>query len=205
MALLFRILDKGFSLSQYTTKMRTIQQYINLYSGPEYLIHFKYSRTLNIVFVAFMYGLTLPWIFPIWLVSLIIDYIVEKLCIVYYYKDPPSYDNKLNLTAISIMKWAPLLMFATNFWMFSNREIFENYAELNPQARPKVETTGHVLFQGVTNTPAFSLFVVFWILLVGLIFEKLISKVLQMTPFLIKIEEHIDENLRPRIEKASKS
>jgi hypothetical protein len=93
------------------------------------------------------------------------------------------------------MKWAPLLMFATNFWMFSNREIFENYAELDAQARPEVETTGHVLFKGVTNTPAFSLFVIFWILLVGLLFQRLISKVMQKTPFLIKIEEHIDENL----------
>lgn len=103
-SLIFRILDRGFTLSQYKTKSKTIQQYIDLYSGPDYLIHYKYSRTLNNIFVTFMYGLALPWLIPVCLFTLVVDYLVEKICIVYYYKDPPSYDNKLNLTAICIMK-----------------------------------------------------------------------------------------------------
>lgn len=60
MSLGYRLLDKGFSLNKYVTKSRTIQQYINLYAGPDYLIHFKYSRMLNIVFVTFMYGMAMP-------------------------------------------------------------------------------------------------------------------------------------------------
>lgn len=86
-------------------------------------------------------------------------------------------------------------MFANCFWMFSNRQIFENYVELETKARPLVEITGHVIFQGVSNTPAFTLFIMFWVLLVGLLFQNLIIKLLQKTPFLIKIEEDIDENL----------
>ena len=154
MSLAYRILDKGFSFNKYHTSSKTLQQYINIYSGPDYLIHFKYSRMLNTVFVTFMYGLALPWIFPVGLITLIIDYIVEKLCIVYYYKDPPSYDNKLNDTAISIMAWAPFFMFSVGFWMFSNRQIFENYVVLSQDANPEAEITGHVVFENITNTPA---------------------------------------------------
>ena len=159
MSIFFRILDKGLSFSKYKTKSKTIQQYINLYSGPDYLIHFKYSRMLNIVFVTFMYGLALPWVFPIGLITLIIDYVIEKICIVYYYKDPPSYDNKLNDTAISLMKWAPLFMFSVGYWMFSNRQMFENHVVLSTEANPRVETTGHQVFHNLTSTPAFIFFI----------------------------------------------
>jgi hypothetical protein len=78
-SLVFRVLDKGFSLNKYVTQSKSVQQYIDLYSGPDYLIHFKYSRTLNIVFVTFTYGMALPWLFPIGFITLIIDYVVEKL------------------------------------------------------------------------------------------------------------------------------
>lgn len=89
MQLVYRLLDKGFSCNPYSTKTKSIQQYVNLYSGPDFLIHYKYSRILNIVFVCFMYGLALPWMFIYGLVGLIVTYIVDKILIVYYYKEPP--------------------------------------------------------------------------------------------------------------------
>jgi len=195
MAIFFRILDKGLTCDKYKTSSQTIQQYINLYSGPEYLVHFKYSRILNTVFTTFMYGLVLPWIFPVGLLTLLIDYVVEKVCIVYYYKDPPSYDNKLNDAAIYLMKWAPLLMFSVGFWMFSNRQIFENHVELSVESNPVAEKTGHVLFRDITATPAYILFIITLVLFLGLVFRRLISYVLKKTHFLIKINNHIDENL----------
>lgn len=61
----FRMLDRGASCSTYSTKTTTLQQYVELYSGPVYLIHYKYSAILNITFVTMMYGLGLPVLFPI--------------------------------------------------------------------------------------------------------------------------------------------
>ncbi|CAI2375497.1 unnamed protein product [Moneuplotes crassus] len=195
MSLFFRILDKGLTCNKYKTRSKTIQQYIDLYSGPEYLVHFKYSRILNIVFTSFTYGLAIPWLFPIGLITLVIDYIVDKLCIVYYYREPPSYDNKLNKATISLMQWAPLFMFGVGFWMFSNRQIFENYVELDTQSKPIAEKTGHTLFENVTATPAYILYISFFILLFGLVFKKLISYILRKTPFLIRINNQLDEHL----------
>ena len=166
--------DKSFSWKKYQTRMISIQQYINLYSGPEYLIHYKYSSILNIVFVTFMYGLALPLLFPIALVSLIILYIVEKLCIVYYYKEPPSYDEKLNVIAVKILFWAPLLMYSVGYWMISNKQMFENEAPLNEQANPIVEKTDHVAFKSLSTGPELNFLILTWLLPLWFIIWKVV-------------------------------
>ena len=46
---IFRILDRGFfrSVDAYkATKKTTKQAFIDLYAGPEYMIHFKYSTVI---------------------------------------------------------------------------------------------------------------------------------------------------------------
>jgi hypothetical protein len=54
----FRTLDRGFrSKDSYKTKKSNMQTYIDINSGPEYLIHFKYSGILNVTFVTLMYGI----------------------------------------------------------------------------------------------------------------------------------------------------
>ena len=45
-----RVLDSGFRCRN-PTKKTSIQAYINTYSGPVYMMHFKYSALLNIIFV----------------------------------------------------------------------------------------------------------------------------------------------------------
>jgi len=94
--ILFRCLDRGCSCSDYKTKKTSIQQYINVYTGPVYLMHYKYSALLNIVFVTFMYGLGMPILFPIAILSFVILYLQEKLMLYYGYRVPPMYDERLS-------------------------------------------------------------------------------------------------------------
>ena len=53
-----RVCDGG--VSKNTTNKTAIHQYIKLYSGPDVLLHFRYSVLLNQIFVCFTYGLALP-------------------------------------------------------------------------------------------------------------------------------------------------
>jgi hypothetical protein len=55
----FRKMDQGFCKGKDGTKTKktNMQTYIDVYSGPEYLIHFKYSGMLNVTFVTMMYGI----------------------------------------------------------------------------------------------------------------------------------------------------
>ena len=63
----------------------TIQAYVNLYSGPQHLMHFKYASVMNTIYTTFMYGFALPVLFPIAALTFINIYIVEKLTVAYWY------------------------------------------------------------------------------------------------------------------------
>jgi hypothetical protein len=72
-------MDTGFTFNKLNTKKDVIIDYVDLYSGPEYVIHYKYSFILNVVFMSFMFGAGLPILFPLALLSLVVLYIMERL------------------------------------------------------------------------------------------------------------------------------
>lgn len=74
-----RLLDSGFTLRKSKTKKQVIIDYVDLYSGPEYVIHYKYSFIMNVVFMTFMFGAGLPILFPLAVCSLLVLYIMERL------------------------------------------------------------------------------------------------------------------------------
>ena len=96
----FRLLDKGCSCDHYKTRKTSIQSFVDTYTGPIYLMHYKYSTLLNIVFVTFMYGLGLPILFPIAALSCLILYLQEKTMLYYGYRVPPMYDERLSQTVL---------------------------------------------------------------------------------------------------------
>jgi hypothetical protein len=114
-------MDKGFSCKSGKTKSKTIQQYVNLYSGPEYMMHAKYAVMLNVIFVTFMYGIAVPLLFPLAFLFFVVSYFVERLALAYSYRKPPMYDDVLNKSALSILKIAPVFMMFFGFWAMGNR------------------------------------------------------------------------------------
>ena len=96
--------DSGFGHlinPNFKSKKTTVQQFVNLYSGPDMPIHYRYSTILNIVFVTFTYGLALPILFPIAFLSMLNIYIVERIQLAYFFKQPPLYDDRLSKRALS--------------------------------------------------------------------------------------------------------
>jgi hypothetical protein len=89
---------------------------VNLYSGPEHAMHFKYATILNTVFVTFMFGTALPVLFPIAVFTFFNMYVCERVLLVYYYPKPPVYDGELNDLALAITKWAPIFLIFFGFW-----------------------------------------------------------------------------------------
>lgn len=122
----FRLLDRSFGCNSNKTKKITVQQYVEVYSGPVFFIHYKYSSILNITFVTMMYGLGLPILFPVASISLFGLYLVEKLMVYYSYRQPPMYDEKLNRNVLSLMAYAPLLFLSFGYWMFSSHQLTSN-------------------------------------------------------------------------------
>ena len=69
----------------YNTKCTQIYQYLDLYTGPNYIVHYKYSGVLNIIYVTMMYGLGLPALFPIAFISFFIFWATERYQLAYTY------------------------------------------------------------------------------------------------------------------------
>lgn len=77
-------------------------------------------------FVTVMYGIGLPILFPICLLSYFIFYAVERYQVAYTYKLPPMMDATMTYNAIRLLKYMPILFLWNGYWMLSNRQIFEN-------------------------------------------------------------------------------
>jgi len=110
----------------FKTKKTSRLVFRALYSGNDYVIHFKYSGVLNIVYIAFFYGMGLPMLFPIAAASIFSQWANERYNVAYVNKLPPTLDDKLTKNAINSLKWAPLLLCFNGYWMLSNRQIFNN-------------------------------------------------------------------------------
>lgn len=127
MRVLFRCLDRPLcSLDSYNTKKTSIKQYMDLYLGPVYYMHYKYSTVMNICFTTLMFGLGLPILFPIAVVSFMVLYFLEKTMLYYVYRMPPMYDERLSISVIDKLRWAPCFFLAFGYWMISSNQLFSN-------------------------------------------------------------------------------
>jgi hypothetical protein len=117
-----------------------MQLYIDIYSGPEYMIHFKYSGMMNITFITMMYGLGMPILFPIAAWAYFVLYSVERLLVAYFYQLPPTFDDKLTKNAMNTLRWAAVLHLLVGYWMLSNYQIFQNFWEYIPTPQTLMRT-----------------------------------------------------------------
>jgi len=123
-----RFFDSGTNCCErkHKTKKTTVNQYVDLYSGPEMLMYFKYSNVMNIAFVTLTHGVAMPILFPIALFGICNNYLTEKILLAYYYRQPPMFDNRMNNRALTLMKYSPVLMLMYGYWYLGNRQIFFN-------------------------------------------------------------------------------
>eukprot|EP00347_Sterkiella_histriomuscorum_P016370 403353449 len=194
--LFLRQLDRGLSLSSWKTKAQTIQQYVDKYSGPEYMIHYKYSSILNITFITFMFGAGMPILFPIAFASFITLYLMERLLVAYSYRQPPMFDETLNRLTVKILLFAPLLYCTVGYWMFNNIQIFTKEVHVIQNLNDNMQT-GHTVFKALQFNFAYPLFFMTALFLLIALTRKwtmgYVMKMINLDPqiFIFKPEEQI--------------
>lgn len=119
----FQYLDSRGNV--YKTKKTSMAAFKVSYSGSDYVIHFKYSLLLNVVFVAMLYGAGLPILFPIAAFTIMNMYISERFIVAWAMKLPPALGDTLTQNAISILKYAPFMFIVNAYWMLGNPQIFQ--------------------------------------------------------------------------------
>jgi hypothetical protein len=109
------------------TQCTTMQQYIDIYGGPDYPIHWQYSNITTTVWMTFMFGGVMPILYPISALSFFIQYVSDSLCYAYRNKKPPMYDDSITNNALLWMKWGAVpLNLCMTFWAYSNHQMFDN-------------------------------------------------------------------------------
>lgn len=126
MKIAYRYLDRGFSQDTYKTKKKSISQYVALYSGSDYMIHYRYSSLMNTCFVTLIYGTAMPILYPIALIAFIVAFVNDKLLVFYFYKQPPAFDAKMTQMTYGMLTWTPIWFLAFSYWFLSNNQIFDN-------------------------------------------------------------------------------
>ena len=121
-----RCRDRGCTWSGKTTKQTSVQGYLNVYSGPIYYMHYKYSSIMTNAFITFIYGFGMPILFPIACGSFFVLYVVERWLLFYGYRLPPMYDERLSQDVLNKLQLAPLLYLAFGYWMASNQQLISN-------------------------------------------------------------------------------
>lgn len=148
----FRRMDQSWAKDKverlYSTKTTQIYQYIDLYSGPEYIIHFKYSIILNTTFVTMMYGLGLPILFPVAAFAYFIFWSTERYQMAYTYQMPPALDDTLTKNTLNMLSYSPILFLFNGLWMISNHQIFGR--DVN-----KISDTNDIMLTGHTVSGLF--------------------------------------------------
>jgi hypothetical protein len=188
-----RKLDRKFGSSVYVTKKTSMAVYKDLYSGAEYVIHFKYSNILNIMYITMMYGLGMPLLFPIAAFNFMNQYVCERIIIAYTVRLPPALDNKLTLNALDMLKWSPILFLFNGYWMLSNPQIFENKYSLI-QTSLETMKSGHFPYFGVNWAAPLLLMCIASIFLVTV--QKIFASYLMQWGFALQSQEiEVDEDL----------
>ena len=191
---IFRKLDRKGGKDEYTTKKKSMQLYIDLYSGPEYMIHFKYSGILNVCFVTLMYGLGMPILFPIAAFTYFNLMVLERCLVAYFYQLPPTFDDKLTKNALGILRWGAVLHLFFGYWMLSNKQIFQNIWHYIAYQKD-VAQTDHV-FHNIRVDQAAPLILMGTAILIIILMQTFFKKTLRSWGFSFGgTKINVDENL----------
>jgi hypothetical protein len=167
--------DRGWSSNTYATKCKSIGQYIDKMSGSTNDIFDGYSYIMVIIWINMYFGVGLPLLFPLTLISAIITYVFERLKTIYWYKKSAMLNDRLNKNAIKTCKWSVHFYTFAGYWFLTNRQIF--YDDAVPTARRSdMEITNHSIFHFEIDQ-TFPLLVLCFLLLGYMIFYNIFASI----------------------------
>lgn len=182
---------------RYITQKKQMYTYLDLYLGPEYLAHFKYSSIFNVMYVTCLFGVGMPILFPIASLTFGIFWLHERYHVAYTYRKPPDLDFTLTENAINILKGLPLILVMNGYWMLSNLQIFSNSINLRmleSETMPNYHTFSTLKY---INQATPVLLIAVFIILIFLTFMVCPSLMHKLGFSIGKVNLVVDEELPP--------
>lgn len=104
-----------------------MSDYKKIWGGEDHFYtYLKYSNSLSIIFVAMMFGVGMPLLFPLSALAISSLWICERLMLVRHQPLPAQMNDLLIRNSLKILKFAPLVFLFNGYWMIDNKQIFDN-------------------------------------------------------------------------------
>ena len=88
-----------------------------LFVGASFNVTTRYPVILTMAFVSLFYSTGLPLLLPLASLGFFMQYIVDKMMLLKFYRRPPAYDATMARLAITALPIAVAIKFAFGFWM----------------------------------------------------------------------------------------
>lgn len=108
------------------TNCKSIEQFEDVYFGPEFMISTEHSRFMLICCVTFIYGPIFPILFPLAFCCFFARYTTERLKMAYSYKKPPNYNDSITVSTIKFLKYMPYLYLMSSITLLLNDQVFRS-------------------------------------------------------------------------------
>ena len=119
-----RFYDRRFSSSTYVTRKPSVQTYIDLFVGPEFDIHWRYSAILFQMSISLFYGAGIPILYIVTFVGMFIQYVLDRLLVCYFFREPPTYDDRITQIANQALKFIGTFSLLGVWFQLRNESIF---------------------------------------------------------------------------------
>lgn len=95
-------------------------KFLELNAGPDYPFQLKTASINATLFMTFFLGVAFPIFYPIAMIAITIQYLVERFTLALFYRLPPKFSLDLTLLNLNILSYAPLSCLILSFWLFGN-------------------------------------------------------------------------------------
>ncbi|KAL4505499.1 hypothetical protein ABPG72_002561 [Tetrahymena utriculariae] len=128
---LFKCCDRGCSLDETKTKKSTVNEWVEFYTGPEFMISFRYSQILGICFIGMLYSGGIPILYFVSFLHLTVLYWLDKIFLFKVCKIPPNFDQQMATMARTMLYIVPFLHTIFSIYIYGNTDIFFEIQYLN--------------------------------------------------------------------------
>lgn len=111
-----RCFKKCFVYKNESEIKRDTLTYMDMNAGPEYPYYYQTSKTITTVIICLLFGGSMPMLYLIGIIALLIQYLSDRLILAYFYRLPPMYTDRLTQSMLKIVSVMPVFSLSILFW-----------------------------------------------------------------------------------------
>jgi len=141
-----RCFDRSCTCDHKTTSKETQEDWVKLYTGPEFLVDFRYAQILTIIFICFLYAPGIPILYLTSFLNLLVIYWMDKFLVLRICKLSKTFDDTMENVVRKTLFFALFFHLISAVWtygnslLFSGEDYFIQQANLITRAQDRLDS-----------------------------------------------------------------